>query len=105
MARARGGEGPTLLVFDCPRGYGHEEGDAQEYRPKDDYRAAVDRDPIALATERFIADGLITQADADAVVAAVDAIVREAVQFGLDSPEPDPSEAYEFVRPTLQQGA
>lgn len=104
IERARAGEGPTLLVFDCPRGYGHEEGDAQEYRPKDDYKAATDREPIKIATEKFLTEGLLTQTDVDVIVAQVDAVVVEAVKFALESPQPDPSDAFTHVLPSLEQG-
>ncbi len=103
VERARAGEGPTLLVFDCPRGYGHEEGDAQEYRPRADYQAALDRDPIRLATDAFTAAGLLSGDDVAGLTADVDNVVRGAVAFGLASPEPEASDAFTFVRPSLQE--
>lgn len=103
VERARAGEGPTLLVFDCPRGYGHEEGDAQDYRPREDYQAAVARDPILLATEAFVAAGLVSRPDVDGLTDEVDDVVRRAVEFGLASPEPDSAAAFAFVRPSQQE--
>lgn len=103
VQRARAGQGPTLLVFDCPRGYGHEEGDAQDYRPRDDYQSAVARDPIPLARDAFLDAGLITSREVDELNADVDDLVRRAVDFGLASPEPDVADAFAFVRPSLQE--
>jgi len=98
--RAREGSGPTLLVFDCPRGYGHEEGDAQEYRPREDYRAAAARDPIQLAVTELIEAGLLDEGQLQGIREDVDRVVREAVEFGLASPQPDPQAAFDFVRPS-----
>lgn len=104
VSRAREGDGPTLLVFNCPRGYGHEEGDAQEYRPREDYLAAMARDPIPAAVEAFVEQDLVSQADVDRMTTEVEAVVRKAVDFGLASPEPDPGDAFDYVRPS-QRGA
>ncbi len=104
VSRARAGDGPTLLIFDCPRGYGHEEGDAQDYRPKEDYAAATARDPLRIATEDFLERGLLAPGDVDSMTADVDAMVRRAVEFGLASPEPAAEDAFAHVRPS-QRGA
>ena len=103
VGRARDGDGPSMLFFDCPRGYGHEEGDAQEYRDRADYQAAVARDPIPLAIDAFRADGLLEEADIARLRGEVDTVVRDAVEFGLASPEPDPLEARRGVRPSWQE--
>lgn len=105
VQRARAGQGPTLLVFDCPRGYGHEEGDAQDYRPRDDYQAAVARDPIPLARNAFLEAGLLSSQTVNEINSEVDDIVRRAVDFGLASPEPDVAAAFAFVRPSLQEAS
>jgi pyruvate dehydrogenase E1 component alpha subunit len=103
VQRARAGQGPTLLIFDCPRGYGHEEGDAQDYRPRDDYQSAIARDPIPLARDAFLDAGLISSQQVEKLSAEVDDLVRRAVDFGLASPEPDIADAFAFVRPSLQE--
>jgi TPP-dependent pyruvate/acetoin dehydrogenase alpha subunit len=103
VERARRGAGPTLLVFDCPRGYGHEEGDAQDYRPREDYQAALARDPIDLAKIAFRDRGLLSDDQCAELAAEVDDVVRRAVDFGLASPEPDSADAFAFVRPSLQE--
>jgi acetoin:2,6-dichlorophenolindophenol oxidoreductase subunit alpha len=100
VRRARTGDGPTLLVFDCPRGYGHEEGDAQEYRDPADYEAALNRDPIQVAIEAFLSDQLIEARAVEALRREIDGVVGGAVEFGLHSPEPEPAAAFAFVRPS-----
>lgn len=100
IARARAGGGPTMLFFDTPRGYGHEEGDAQPYRAKDEYQAAVGRDPVAAAIRRFTEGGLLDQTTVETLDAQVRAQVRAAVAFAQESPLPDPSEAFAHVLPS-----
>jgi TPP-dependent pyruvate/acetoin dehydrogenase alpha subunit len=104
VQRARDGAGPSMLFFDCPRGYGHEEGDAQEYRERSDYEAAIARDPIPAAVEAFRTDGLLDDTEITEVTEEVEQVVRKAVEFGLASPEPDPAEALRKVRPSQVSG-
>ena len=99
--RARAGSGPTVLVFDCPRGYGHEEGDAQEYRPRDEIAAAEARDPVDLATAAFIAAGYTTAEAVEQLLADIRKDLAADVEFALASPQPDPADAFRFVRPSM----
>ncbi len=68
VARARAGDGPTLIEAVIPRHTGHFLGDPEKYRSRDDRSAARDDDPIrrlaAAARDRGI--------DADAIVAAAE---------------------------------
>jgi acetoin:2,6-dichlorophenolindophenol oxidoreductase subunit alpha len=99
VARARAGDGPTVLVFDCPRGYGHEEGDAQEYRDRAEIAAAEARDPLELGIASLTAAGLITTEEVARMRSEVAAEIRAAAEFALASPLPDAEEAFRFVRP------
>ena len=45
-ARARGGEGPTLIVAECYRLMGHFSGDSQKYRTREEVQKWRARDPI-----------------------------------------------------------
>lgn len=99
VARARSGNGPTVLVFDCPRGYGHEEGDAQEYRDHDEIAAAEARDPVEDGIAVLVGAGLITDATVARLREEVAGQIRAAGEQALASPQPDPAEAFRFVRP------
>ncbi|MQA79812.1 MAG: pyruvate dehydrogenase (acetyl-transferring) E1 component subunit alpha [Streptosporangiales bacterium] len=103
VARARDGGGPSMLFFDCPRGYGHEEGDAQEYRDRAEYDAARARDPIPAAIATLRAMGVLTDELLTELRQDVESQVSRAVRFGMESPEPDGAEAFKFVRPSQQQ--
>jgi TPP-dependent pyruvate/acetoin dehydrogenase alpha subunit len=93
VARARRGEGPTLLVCDTPRARGHEEGDPQDYRPKDDLEAAKRRDPIEGLKTYMLGAGMLTGDEFEAVDKAIVQEIMEAERFARQSPFPRPEEA------------
>jgi pyruvate dehydrogenase E1 component alpha subunit len=100
IARARRGDGPSMLFFDCPRGYGHEEGDNQEYRDKAEYEAAVQRDPIKLAVDRWVDSRVLSAEEIKALRDEVAAVVSDAVEFGLASNPPESTDAFTKIRPS-----
>jgi TPP-dependent pyruvate/acetoin dehydrogenase alpha subunit len=86
--RARSGEGPTFLNCKTYRYYGHSMSDKRLYRTREEEQRWLDRDPITLAAERLIKEGIM---EADAVAAIEeDARVEmeEAVAFAQSSPDP-----------------
>ena len=102
IERARQGGGPTLLFFDCPRGYGHEEGDAQEYRDRSEFEAAKAGDPLPIAIKLFKHLGALSDERARLIESEAAQVVAEAVGFGLASPLPEPNAAFQGVRPSLE---
>jgi pyruvate dehydrogenase E1 component alpha subunit len=87
--RARNGDGPSLIEALTYRHGGHSRADPGKYRPDDEVKAWLARDPIPAERTRLLADGAgeatvagIEEA-AHAAVAAAEAIAREG-------PEPDP---------------
>ena len=99
IARARRGEGPTLLECKTYRFYDHVgvRGMGVVYRSDDEVRAWRERDPIALLERRLAELGILDAAGAAAVRDQVQAEVREAVAFAESSPFPDPSALTEDV--------
>ena len=89
VARARAGEGPSLLEFTTQRFMGHSSGDPQIYRTKADVEALRrSRDPIAVLEAELVAAGLL--GERDAILAAIAAEVADAVAFAEASPYPPP---------------
>ena len=86
VARARAGDGPTLVECKTYRYVGHSRSDARGYRTKDEEAAWKERDPIARLRAQLPED------DADAVDADVERELDEAVEFARNSPDPDPAE-------------
>lgn len=108
VARARAGEGPSLIEAHTYRWHGHNEGEeafAGAYRPEEEQQQWRAREPIAAYATRLIADGLLTQATWDAIDADEIAGIDAAVDFGKQSPFPDPEEALEHLYAPLPSGA
>lgn len=93
VARARAGEGPSLIEARTYRYYGHSYGDdPHRYRLADEEAAARERDCIARFRAAILAAGTLTEADLDTLDRQVAALIDEAVAFGQAGPLPDPSE-------------
>lgn len=99
VARARAGDGPTLLDIRCFRYVGHSMSDAASgtYRSKEELDTSRMRDPIALLEARMRNLDLIDDEAMKAMDAEVLAEVAEAVKFAEESPDPDPSELWTDV--------
>jgi pyruvate dehydrogenase E1 component alpha subunit len=95
VARARAGQGPTLLEVHTVRLWGHFEGDAQGYRPE--LADVPSMDPIPRYEQRLRDEGVLD----DAVIARTrqeaQARVEQAIAFAKDSPVPDPATASSYV--------
>lgn len=92
IARARAGEGPTLLEAKTFRFHGHLLGDDSHYIPRDEMTAARSRDPLPLYRATLIAGGHATEAELDAIDGAINRDIDAAVEFSASSPYPDPEE-------------
>lgn len=95
VARARAGEGPTLLEIHTVRLWGHFEGDAQGYRPELD--RVEEHDPIPQYEAKLRADGLLDDDSVTAIKADAQTEVDAAIAFALASAEPDPSTLTDYV--------
>lgn len=99
IARARAGEGPTLLDVQTYRFVGHSMSDAPHgtYRSKDEVEASRARDPITLLEARMRELDLLDDDGLAALEADVAAEVADAVTFAEESPEPEASALYTDV--------
>ena len=89
IARARAGEGPTLLECMTFRFFGHNFGDDDSYIPKDQKAAAMAADPVPAFRARLIAEGIATEEELAVIEAAIEADIDDAVKFAIESPWPD----------------
>lgn len=97
VARARRGEGPTLVECMTYRLCGHSRSDPRTYRSKEEEAAWMARDVIPTTAGWIIERGLGTKELIDSLESQVKAEIDDAVQFAEDSPYPDPSELTEDV--------
>jgi pyruvate dehydrogenase E1 component alpha subunit len=99
-ARARGGQGPTLIEARTYRFDEHQVGlivPGEPYRPArevEDYK--THRDPIALFRQVLSGAGF-SEVELSAIERQVAAAVTEAIRFGEESPLPDPATLYDYL--------
>ena len=97
VARARAGEGPTLLECMTYRFRGHSLADPDELRDPEEKAFWAERDPIKGFQATMHARGLLSAEEMEAIDKEIDAEVREAVEFALAAPEPDASELTRYI--------
>lgn len=83
VARARAGEGPTLIEAMTFRFHGHVFGDAGGYIPKEEMAAAVAADPYPAYRAKLIAGGVATEEQLAGIEADIEAQIDVAVEFAL----------------------
>jgi len=97
VARARTGEGPTLVECKTYRWHGHYEGDPQTYKPKEEVEEWQKKDPVPAFRKRLIEMGVLAQRDAEKIARDVDEEIEKAVKYARESPFPAPEETLEDV--------
>jgi pyruvate dehydrogenase E1 component alpha subunit len=97
VARARRGEGPTLIEAKAFRYYGHYVGDPQTYMTKEEIEGYRANDPIDKFKSRVLRDNLATAAELEKIDTRVKATLDEAVAYAESSPWPTPDELLKDV--------
>jgi len=92
VARARRGDGPSIVECKTWRHRGHFEGDPAKYKDPEEQKAWLAKDPIPRIEAKLIELGMATQAEIDAMRAKVSEEIEAAVKFAEDSPEPGDDE-------------
>ncbi len=95
VARARRGDGPSLIEAMTERIMGHYTGDLEHYRPAGEVEEAKKHEPIARL--RSIAEERGQSAECDRVTAEVETEIEAALERALSVPPPDPASAKDFV--------
>ncbi len=93
VARARRGEGPTLLVCYATRIRPHDEGDPQTYRPKEDIEKAKHNDPLPSFRSFLLDNRILEKTELENMEERVEAEVEAALKFADESPYPSSEEA------------
>ena len=95
VARARRGDGPTLVEAKTYRYFGHYVGDPGLYRSMEEVEEAMRRDPLPAFERTLTTAGVLAAADCRAIEAGVREEIEAAVEFGRTSPEPYDAIAFE----------
>lgn len=97
VARARAGEGPTLIEALTYRFRGHSLADPDELRAKEEKEFWFARDPIQKLAAHLIEHNLASSDDLKQIEKKIQGVIDEAVEFAETSPEPDPSELRRYM--------
>ncbi len=88
IARARRGEGPTLIECKAFRYFGHFQGDNLSYFTEEERAQQKARDPLDKFAKRVTDRGLLSPAELAAIDARAKKVVDEAVQLAEQAPYP-----------------
>ncbi|WP_027038947.1 thiamine pyrophosphate-dependent dehydrogenase E1 component subunit alpha [Mesorhizobium ciceri] len=98
IARARAGEGPTLIESKTYRHRGHSKSDRNRYRTKEEIEDWMsNRDPITLFESELREFGFIDDKGIEAIRNAVAQEIADGIEFAKASPSPDISETGNYV--------
>ncbi|HEY6031286.1 MAG TPA: thiamine pyrophosphate-dependent dehydrogenase E1 component subunit alpha [Gaiellaceae bacterium] len=111
VERARSGGGPTLVESRVYRLSAHgniiappgiplhfpEHEAIEVFGAPEEFEAAKRGDPVPRFRARLVTDGTLSAEEADAIAEAAREEMQAAVDFGLESPWPEPSDAVNYV--------
>ncbi|MEM9708265.1 MAG: thiamine pyrophosphate-dependent dehydrogenase E1 component subunit alpha [Pseudomonadota bacterium] len=93
VARARAGDGPSLVENLTYRWRGHSKSDRNRYRTKEEIAEWQSRDPIVRMGEMLMEHGILSAPEIEALEADVAEAIDAAIAFAKESPAPDVAEA------------
>jgi TPP-dependent pyruvate/acetoin dehydrogenase alpha subunit len=93
LARARAGDGPTLIECKTYRWHGHSEHDKAFYRTNEELAMWKSRDPIPTFTTYLKGLHVLSDEKEQEIAQRVAATIDDAVEFAVNAPDPAPSEA------------
>jgi pyruvate dehydrogenase E1 component alpha subunit len=97
VARARRGEGPSLLECKTYRFRGHSRFEPGRYRKPEELEHWKERDPLASWRRRLAGEWQVPDEELAAIEAAAAQEIEEAVAFSESSPEPQPGDHLKYI--------
>ncbi len=97
IARARAGEGPTLIECLTYRWYGHSEIDPADYRSNEELAEWKKKDPVQRAENLLFDLGILSKDKREALVEQIEQEIEEAVAESEKEKYAEPEEAYRDV--------
>ena len=89
VARARSGDGPSLIVASTYRYFGHHVGDPLNYRTQEEVDEARKSDPIEQFKTRLLEMRVMDETRIQQLEEQVIAEIEAAIDFAKESPDPD----------------
>ncbi len=97
IARARAGEGPTLVECKTYRYYGHSEIDPADYRRDEEIEVWKKKDPVPRAEKILLDIGLLTMEKRESLVERINQEIEDAIAVCEKEEYYPPEEAYNDV--------
>lgn len=97
IARARAGEGPTLIEALTYRFRGHSLADPDELRSAVEKEEWLARDPITKFKSYLVDQKLVKEQELLDIDKKIQTLIEEAVQFAEESPDPKPEDLYRYI--------
>ena len=98
VARARAGDGPTLIEAKVTRLTGHSSDDQQtKYRSAEELAAERGHDALPQFREQLRGAGVLTEEIEARLTAEIAAVVEDATEYAEAQPDPDPAGATRYV--------
>jgi len=91
---ARNGQGPSFIVANTYRYYGHSRSDPRVYRTREEEKFWKERDPIKIFSNRMVEEGILTLEEIKLTEEEVIKSIEQAVDYAIKSPFPEPKELY-----------
>jgi acetoin:2,6-dichlorophenolindophenol oxidoreductase subunit alpha len=95
VARARKGEGPTLIEFKTYRLSSHHTGDPGGYQPKEEIAECRKNDPVPRCRKYLVEKKFLTEKADQEILSEIEKEIKEALDLLESSPLPDKKELYE----------
>lgn len=92
VARARAGEGPSLVESRTYRWRGHSKSDRNRYRTRDEIAEWMAKDPIARFAAVLVEHGVLGEADVAGLEAEAEREIAAGIAFAKAGTDPDPRE-------------
>lgn len=97
IARARAGDGPTLIECLTYRWYGHSEIDPADYRSNEELEEWKTKDPLARAEKLLMDLDILSTQKREAIVAEINQELDDAIKISEEAKYCEPEEAYNDV--------
>lgn len=106
VARARAGEGPSLVETLTYRWRGHSKSDRNRYRTKEEIADWQSRDPIPAMARLLVDHRILSEDDITAIEAQANTIIENAIAAAAAAPDPKVEEATRdvYTAPILAEG-
>ncbi len=97
VEKARRGLGPTLIECLTYRQGGHSRGDPATYRPKEEVKQWLKKDPVARFKTRLLERRIMTEEEATRIEKEVAREIEKATRYAKESSFPRPASALEDI--------